>query len=66
MKEQCYEIITNPKSIMMMNFSALKYEYMFNKGFVASQRIDELEELVEFTEEFRGELEKLYIEVNDD
>lgn len=46
-----------------MNIYALKYEYMFNKAFVASNSYQELEQLQKFREDHLAELEMLNADI---
>lgn len=55
-RDQRLWVIDNPDDIWRMNVQALRFEYLFNKKFVASYRIAELEQLKTW---LAGNLEKL-------
>lgn len=57
-KDSC-AIIPDPVEIEQLNIFALKYEYMFNCQFVASDSQLEVEFLQDFQQEHRAELESL-------
>lgn len=50
--------IDKEDDICELNLSALQFEYVINKDFVAGARKDELQELIPFLERHRGKLEK--------
>lgn len=54
-----YAVIDDPAQVDCMNVLALKYEYMFNADFVASDRRTELEFLQQFQAENMATLESL-------
>lgn len=54
-----YAEVTNSTDIELMNVAALKYEYMFNGAFVASNSQFELKALQYFRQEHLPELERL-------
>ena len=59
--EECRHCrIRDPEYVKIMNIVALKYEYMFNRGFVVSKREQELIELKAFAEERMEQLKDLY------
>lgn len=54
-----YAVIENPEDVGRMNVLALKYEYMFNGAFIASNHCAELEILQEILNEHKAALEAL-------
>lgn len=50
--------ISSTDDVYALNLQALRFEYVFNRGFVAGSRKDELEALITFLEEHKEELEK--------
>lgn len=63
--EECRHCrIHDPATVKIMNIAALKYEYMFNHGFVVSYREQELIELKSFAKDRMEDLMDLYDSVH--
>ncbi len=56
-EEVRYGIYSNSEDILHMNIAALRYEYVFNKQFVAASRRSELDELLPYLKDHKEELE---------
>lgn len=61
--ENGFAVVRLGEIIEEMNIYALKYEYMFNKAFVASNSYQELEQLQKFREDHLAELEMLNADI---
>lgn len=61
--ENGFAVVRLGETIEEMNIYALKYEYMFNKAFVASNSYQELEQLQKFREDHLAELEMLNADI---
>lgn len=61
--ENGFAVVRLGETIEEMNIYALKYEYMFNKAFVASNSYQELEQLQKFREDHLAKLEMLNADI---